>query len=84
MNLNFSTREVVKVIKMPVKSLASISWGGCDRDILFVSTSIPFWDIITGSVSNSYDADTEYNGMVFAVTGLGATGVLTNKVDLRF
>lgn len=78
----FSNRKVVQVIEIPVKLVDGIAWGGKDHKTLFVTTSSPFFNINTGAVSDFDESYTSNSGKVYAVTGLNATGVVTNNLHI--
>lgn len=76
----FRTRAIVQEIKIPALVVTAVEWGGKNLDKLFVCTASRAYDIHTGQVAQKeFAAD---SGKVFVVTGLGATGVPQNTLDI--
>lgn len=74
------TQQIVQEIKVPASAVTAVEWGGKNLDKLFVLTASRAYDTQTGAVaSTKFSAD---SGKVFVVTGLGATGVPQNTLDL--
>lgn len=70
----------MKVIKLLEKLVCGIAWGGERHDILLATTSIPFFNVTTGLVSNTHPSNTANSGQVYKITGLGATGVVPSNL----
>lgn len=68
---------MVQKIKVPVKLVASLGWGGCDHKTLYVTSSQPFFNITNGAVSNSFDQSTRHDGMTYAITDTNFPGGVT-------
>ncbi|XP_072388268.1 regucalcin-like isoform X3 [Diabrotica undecimpunctata] len=73
--VNPATGKLLKVIAIPARDISSVTWGGPNLDILFVTTS----DI---SLSPSEKIQYPAAGSVFAVTGLNARGFEAYTADI--
>lgn len=67
-----------------MKLVATVGWGGKNNDILFVTTSIPFFDISAGAVYDFYapSYSPTDSGKVYEVTNIGSIGVKTQTIDI--
>lgn len=79
-----STSTVVQTIVIPgVKTIQSITFGGKDLDILFVTTvSVPF-DANTGQFISGATVP-ETAGLLFKITGLCVKGRPAKKLPKKF
>lgn len=80
--LHFRTGKVLQQIKIPVKNVASIAWGGTDHSVMYVTTSIPDFDITTGAISDYASTYTPNSGKTYGVYGLGVKGVVGHTINV--
>ncbi|CAG9834663.1 unnamed protein product [Diabrotica balteata] len=73
--VNPATGKLLKVIAIPSRDVSSVTWGGPNLDILFVTTS-------NRNLSPSERIQYPAAGSVFAVTGLNSKGFEANTADI--
>ena len=70
---SFRKGEIVQEIQIPARKVTSVTFGGLNLDILYVTTaSAPLNAEAIGLHSD--DKQTDLDGRLFKVTGLGAKG----------
>ena len=72
LNVNPRTGSVIRFVKLPVKDVTSVAFGGPLLDILYVTTS-------SRGLTSQEEAEQPYAGYVFAVHGLGVHGLIANS-----
>lgn len=71
-NVDPRTGSVIRFVKLPVKDVTSVAFGGPLLDILYVTTS-------SRGLTSQEEAEQPYAGYVFAVHGLGVRGLIANS-----
>lgn len=77
--IQYRKGKVVLEIPIPARKVTSVTWGGSNMDILFVTTA----KIAVNAANiglNPDDEQSELSGHLFKVTGLGAKGFPGVKV----
>ena len=71
-NVDPRTGFVIRFVKLPVKDVTSVAFGGPLLDTLYVTTS-------SRGLTPQEEAEQPYAGYVFAVHGLGVYGLIANS-----
>ncbi|KAG7213994.1 hypothetical protein KM043_001366 [Ampulex compressa] len=75
-HVNPRTRKLLRIIPMPAEKVTSVTFGGPELDILYVTTS-------RRDVKSSELQKQPLAGSVFAVTGLGVHGLPANSFKMN-
>ncbi|XP_031638621.1 regucalcin-like [Contarinia nasturtii] len=78
LKINPRTSKLVERIKIPAEAVASVTFGGPNLDILFVSTDDRPFNITTGGISTRDISP--LSGSIFMVKGLGSKGYPGRKL----
>lgn len=78
----FRCGTVIRTINIPGQVVASVVWGGENRDILFVSTADVPRDFFSGT-NLSGENLSPGSGLIYAITGLNARGVRQRPICSR-
>lgn len=77
--MSFSKSTLVDIINLPVKSVASVAFGGPHNDILFAVAGSMSINVITGQPMS---IENPGNSFLYMITGLGAKGRKFKRLEI--